>query len=61
MRPQMTRIQVRDLVERAAFTAAEGFLAGWAVTNFQFTKGALIGGLAAALSALKTFILVNRP
>lgn len=51
-----TKKKVRDLVERALWTFAQGFIAGWAVSNFQLTKGALIGGVAAGLSALKTFV-----
>lgn len=46
----------RDLLERAAWTFVQGFLAGWAVSNFQLNKGAAVGALAAGLSALKTFI-----
>lgn len=52
----MTKSKFKDLVERALWTFAQGFIAGWAMTNFQASKGALIGAVAAGLSAFKTFV-----
>ena len=52
----MSKKQVSDLVERAAWTFVQGFIAGWAVTGFQPNKGALIGAGAAGISALKTWV-----
>jgi hypothetical protein len=48
--------QTKDLLERAAWTFVQTFLAVWAVSNFKFDKTVLIGCAAAGLSALKTFI-----
>ena len=52
----MTKKKIIDLVERAAWTFAQAFLSAWAVVGFQFDKVALIGAIAAAFSAFKTFV-----
>lgn len=52
----MTKQQLRDLLERAAWTAAQAGLAAWAVTGFKFDKVAAIAVMGAVLSALKTFV-----
>lgn len=49
------RQKALDMLERAAWTYLQAFLAAWAMTGFSFTKGAIIGALAAALSVLKTW------
>mgnify|MGYP006389164205 CR=1 FL=1 len=53
----MTKSNFRDLVERAAWTFAQTFIATWAVTNFRLDKTALIAAAASGLSALKTFVI----
>lgn len=50
------QILSNDLIERALWTAVQAGLAAWAVTGFQLNQVALVAALAAAGSALKTFI-----
>lgn len=58
----MTKHEAINLLERAAWTFAQAFLAVWALSNFQLTRVALIGGVAAGISALKTLIgTISRP
>ena len=45
---------VRDLMERAAWTFAQSFLAVFVIGDMGTLKVALVGGAAAALSVLKT-------
>lgn len=52
----MTKDKAIDLLERAAWTFAQAFLAAWVVFGFRLDKVALIGAAAAGLSALKTFV-----
>lgn len=52
----MTRKQVIDLVERAAWTFAQAFVAVLLVSNEPTSKQALIAGVAAGVSAVKTFV-----
>ncbi len=57
----MTKAQLRDLVERMAWTAAQAFLAVFAVTgvwgvDLSSAKQGAIAAIAAALSALKTAV-----
>ena len=52
----MTKKQAIDILERAAWTALQAFVAVLLVSNQPFSKQALIAGAAAALSAVKTFI-----
>lgn len=52
----MTKQQLRDLVERAAWTAAQAGFAAWAVADFKLDKVAAVAVIGAALSALKTFL-----
>lgn len=47
----------RDLLERAIWTFLQTALSVWALTNFELTKTALIGAVAAGISALKTIIV----
>lgn len=46
----------KELLERAAWTFAQAFLAVWIVTDQPLSKQAVIAGLAAGISALKTFV-----
>jgi len=52
----MNKKEVRDLVERAAWTAAQAFIAVILVSNQPFSKQALVAGVAAAISALKNYV-----
>ena len=52
----MNKQQIKDLAERAAWTAAQAFVAVLLVSDQPFSKQALIAGVAAAISALKTFV-----
>lgn len=52
----MTREKFKDLLGRAAWTFAQAFVAVLVVTPEPFSKIALVAGLAAGISALKTFI-----
>jgi hypothetical protein len=42
---------------RAFKTFVQSFLAAWAITNFDFTTGAIVGGLAAGISALMNLFI----
>ena len=42
---------------RAFKTFVQTFLAAWAVTNFDFTQGAIIGAAAAGVSALMNLFI----
>ena len=46
---------MRNLIERAAWTFAQAFLAIFAVDNMATLKVAMIAGMAAALSLVKTY------
>ena len=46
---------MRNLIERAAWTFAQAFLAIFAVDNMATLKVAMIAGMAAALSVVKTY------
>ena len=46
---------MKDLLERAAWTFAQAFLALFVVGDYGTLKVALIGGIAAALSVVKTY------
>jgi len=46
---------MKDLLERAAWTFAQAFLALFVVGDYGTLKVALIGGVAAALSVVKTY------
>lgn len=48
---------MKDLLERALWTFAQTFLAVWALSNFELSKTAVIGGAAAGISALKTLFV----
>lgn len=52
----MTKKQLQDLLERAAWTFIQAFIPVWAASNFAVTKVALIAAGAAGISALKTFV-----
>ena len=49
----------RPIVERAAFTFAQAFLAVLLVGGFKLDQITLTAAIAAGLSALKTFALVH--
>ena len=46
---------MKNLLERAAWTFAQAFLAIFAIDNMATVRVALIAGLAAALSVFKTY------
>ena len=46
---------MNDLLERAAWTFAQAFLALFVVGDMGTWKVALVGGVAAALSVIKTY------
>lgn len=52
----MTREKAKDLAERAAWTFVQAFVAVLLVTPEPFSKLALAAGVAAGISALKTFV-----
>ena len=51
-----TRNQVKDLLERAAWTFAQAFVAVLVVTPVSSGKATLAAAFAAGVSALKTFV-----
>jgi hypothetical protein len=53
--------QQKDIVVRAAKTFIQAFLATWAVTSFDFQKGALIGAIAAGISATMNLLTPQKP
>lgn len=52
----MDKKQLRDLLERAAWTFAQAFVAVLLVSDQPFSKQALIAGVAAGISAIKTYV-----
>jgi len=46
---------MNDLLERAAWTFAQAFLALFVIGDMSTLKVALVGGVAAALSVIKTY------
>jgi len=46
---------VNDMLERAAWTFAQAFLAVFAVSELASVKSAAIAGIAAALSVIKSY------
>lgn len=52
----MNKAKVRELLERAAWTFAQAFIAVLLVTPEPFSKVGLAACVAAGISALKTFI-----
>jgi len=46
---------MNDLLERAAWTFAQAFLALFVIGDMSTLKIALVGGVAAALSVIKTY------
>lgn len=72
MKKTLNRIKLffkSDITRRVIWTFIEGFLGGFSVTlstttdyNSAILKSACIGGLAAAISAVKTFLVnyINR-
>ena len=46
---------MNDLLERAAWTFAQAFLALFVIGDMSTLKVALVGGAAAALSVIKTY------
>lgn len=53
----MNKQQIKDLLERAAWTFVQTFIATWAVSNFKLDKVTLIAAAASGLSAIKTFVV----
>lgn len=56
----MNKEQIIDLLERAAWTALQAFAAVWLVSDQPFSKQAVIAGVAASISALKTFVISTK-
>ena len=52
----MTKDLVFDVAERAAWTAAQAFLAVFLVTDVSTVKAALVAAAGAALSVVKGFV-----
>ena len=52
----MTKDLVFDVAERAAWTAAQSFLAVFLVTDVSTVKAALVAAAGAALSVVKGFV-----
>jgi len=53
-------IELRDLLERSLWTAAQAFLAVFTIEGgAEVTKAAAIAGVGAALAALKSFVNTN--
>tara|TARA_Y100001951_G_scaffold37626_1_gene29660 strand:- start:25 stop:186 length:162 start_codon:yes stop_codon:yes gene_type:complete len=46
---------MRNVLERAAWTLAQSFLAVFVVSDLASAKAALVAGIAAALSVIKTY------
>lgn len=53
----LSKEQLKDLLGRAAWTALQAFVAVWLVSDQPFSKQAIIAGVAASISALKTFVI----
>lgn len=55
----MKRINWKNVIERALWTFAQGFISTMVITGFtkEELKATLIGGLAGGLSAFKTVIM----
>lgn len=52
----MTQAEVKNVVERVAWTFLQASLAAWALTGFVLNKGVLIGVGAAGVSAVKNLV-----
>ena len=52
----ITKTQLRDVAERAAWTFVQAFLAVFAVADLSTAKAAAVAGVGAALSVLKGFV-----
>jgi hypothetical protein len=46
----------RDVLERAAWTAAQVFLATWVVTDIQTLQTAAVAAVAAGISVIKSYL-----
>jgi hypothetical protein len=44
--------EIKSIAIKALKTFVQAFLAGWALTQFDFSKGALVGAFAAGFSAI---------
>lgn len=51
----------KEVVVRAGKTFVQTFLATWALTQFNFEKGALVGALAAGISAVWNILFPPAP
>jgi hypothetical protein len=56
----LASLPYRDTVERALYTAAEAFLAVFVITDLSTLEGAYTAGLAALLSAIKSFVIERK-
>lgn len=52
---------MQDIVIRALKTFVQAFLATWALTNYQLERAALIGALAAGISAVWNLLNASLP
>lgn len=50
-------MNVNALIVRAFKTFVQAFVPAWALTNYDLSKGALVGALAAGLSALMNLFI----
>jgi len=50
--------KVNDITVRAVKTFLQAFLAAWALSNYDVSKGAVIGAVAAGISAIVNSIVV---
>lgn len=54
----MTQAQLKDLLDRALWTALQAGLVAWSLVGYQTDKIALGAVMGAALSAVKTYLLM---
>lgn len=47
----------KDIFKRAGKTFVQSFLASWGLTQFDIEKGAVIGALAAGISAAMNIVI----
>lgn len=49
---KITRKDVKDVLERSLKTFVQAGLAMWALSNYDLSKGAVVGAVAAGISAV---------
>lgn len=50
------KVILKDVAERAAWTFLQAFLAVFVVSDISTAKGAILAGIAAAISVIKGFV-----